>query len=176
MVVHTFDALKSRNFSIYMAGQSVALTGMWVQKLATSWLVYRITESPFLLGLVELLSNAPIFIVGLIAGAWLEKHDIRKLIIATQTLTLIHALVMSILLFTNIMQMWHILFLSFYLGVVFAIDMPARQAWRSTRTGRPHAGETCCRICPEPWTRCLTTASSRRSLWGSNGSKACSCH
>lgn len=101
---------------------------MWVQKLATSWLVYRITESPFLLGLVELLSNAPIFIVGLIAGAWLEKHNIRKLIIATQTLTLLHALVMSILLFTNTMQMWHILFLSFYLGVVFAIDMPARQA------------------------------------------------
>lgn len=128
MVVHTFDALKSRNFSIYMAGQSVALTGMWVQKLATSWLVYRITESPFLLGLVELLSNAPIFIVGLIAGAWLEKHDIRKLIIATQTLTLLHALIMALLLFTNTMQMWHILFLSFYLGVVFAIDMPARQA------------------------------------------------
>lgn len=128
MAVHTFDALKSRNFSIYMAGQSVALTGMWVQKLATSWLVYRITESPFLLGVVELLSNAPIFIVGLAAGAWLEKHDIRKLIIITQSLTLLHALVMAILLFTNTLQMWHILFLSFYLGVVFAIDMPARQA------------------------------------------------
>ena len=128
MVFHTFDALNSRNFSIYMAGQSVALTGMWVQKLATSWLVYRITESPFLLGLVELLSNAPIFIVGLLAGAWLEKHDIRKLIIGTQILTLTHAFVMAVLLFTNTMQMWHILFLSFYLGVVFAIDMPARQA------------------------------------------------
>lgn len=128
MVVHTFDALKSRNFSVYMAGQSVALTGMWVQKLATSWLVYRITESPFLLGLVELLSNVPIFIVGLIAGAWLEKHDIRKLIITTQVLTLIHALVMALLLITNTMQLWHVLFLSFYLGVVFAIDMPARQA------------------------------------------------
>ena len=81
MVIHTFDALRSKNFAIYMAGQSVALTGMWVQKLATSWLVYRTTESPFLLGLVELLSNAPIFIIGLLAGAWLEKHDIRKLII-----------------------------------------------------------------------------------------------
>ncbi len=128
MVVHTFDALKSKNFSIYMAGQSVALTGMWVQKLATSWLVYRTTESAFLLGLVELLSNAPIFIVGLVAGAWLEKHDIRRLIIDTQILTLLHALIMALLIFTDTIQMWHILFLSFYLGVVFAVDMPARQA------------------------------------------------
>lgn len=128
MVVHTFDALKSKNFSIYMAGQSVALTGMWVQKLATSWLVYRTTESAFLLGLVELLSNAPIFIVGLVAGAWLEKHDIRRLIIATQILTLLHALIMALLIFTDTIQMWHILFLSFYLGVVFAVDMLARQA------------------------------------------------
>ncbi len=128
MVVHTFDALKSKNFSIYMAGQSVALTGMWVQKLAASWLVYRTTESAFLLGLVELLSNAPIFIVGLVAGAWLEKHDIRRLIIATQILTLLHALIMALLIFTDTIQMWHILFLSFYLGVVFAVDMPARQA------------------------------------------------
>ena len=128
MGVHTFDALKSKNFSIYMAGQSVALTGMWVQKLAASWLVYRTTESAFLLGLVELLSNAPIFIVGLVAGAWLEKHDIRRLIIATQILTLLHALIMALLIFTDTIQMWHILFLSFYLGVVFAVDMPARQA------------------------------------------------
>ena len=111
-----------------MAGQSVALTGMWVQKLAASWLVYRTTESAFLLGLVELLSNAPIFIVGLVAGAWLEKHDIRRLIIATQILTLLHALIMALLIFTDTIQMWHILFLSFYLGVVFAVDMPARQA------------------------------------------------
>ena len=77
---------------------------------------------------MELLSNAPIFIVGLVAGAWLEKHDIRRLIIATQILTLLHALIMALLIFTDTIQMWHILFLSFYLGVVFAVDMPARQA------------------------------------------------
>ena len=128
MIIHTFDALRSKNFAIYMAGQSVALTGMWVQKLATSWLVYRTTESPFLLGLVELLSNAPIFIIGLLAGAWLEKHDIRKLIIVMQVLTMVHAVIMAILLFTNSIQLWHIIVLSLYLGIVFAIDMPARQA------------------------------------------------
>lgn len=128
MVLHTFDALKSRNFSIYMAGQSVALTGMWMQKLATSWLVYRMTSSPFMLGLVELLSNAPIFIVGLFAGAWLEKHNIRKLIIAMQLLTLLHAAIAAYLLYTNKIELWHIFLLSFYLGVVFSIDMPARQA------------------------------------------------
>ena len=128
MVVHTFDALKSRNFAVYMAGQSVALTGMWVQKLAIAWLVYRMTESPFLLGLVELLSNAPIFIIGLIAGAWLEKHDIRKLIIVMQLLTMLNTAIMAVLLFTNTIQLWHIIVLSFYLCFVFAIDMPARHA------------------------------------------------
>ena len=61
--------------------------------------------------------------------AWLEKHDIRRLIIATQILTLLHALIMALLIFTDTIQMWHILFLSFYLGVVFAVDMPARQVY-----------------------------------------------
>ncbi len=111
-----------------MAGQLVALTGMWMQKLATSWLVYRMTSSPFMLGLLEFLSNAPIFIVGLFAGAWLEKHNIRKLIIAMQLLTLLHAAIAAYLLYTNKIELWHKFLLSFYLGVVFFIDMPARQA------------------------------------------------
>lgn len=74
------------------------------------------------------MSNAPIFIIGLLAGAWLEKHDIRKLIIFTQILTLVHALVLAVLIYTDTLELWHILFLSLYLGIVFSIDMPARQA------------------------------------------------
>ena len=72
---NTFSALKSRNFKIYLAGQSSAMIGVWVQKLANSWLVYSLTNSPLKLGIIEVLANAPIFIVGLFAGAYLDKHD-----------------------------------------------------------------------------------------------------
>lgn len=125
---NTFSALKSRNFTLFLIGQSGATTGIWVQKLANSWLVYRLTESPFKLGLVELLANAPIFIVGLFAGAYLEKHDKRKTLIATQILTMLHALIMATLVFTNTVNYYWIMVLSLYLGIISSIDMPARQS------------------------------------------------
>ena len=125
---NTFSALKSRNFTLFLAGQSAAMTGVWVQKLANSWLVYRLTESPLNLGLVELLANAPIFIVGLLAGAYLEQHDKRKTLMVTQFLTMLHAVIMAILVLTNTVNYYLILILSLYLGIVSAIDMPARQS------------------------------------------------
>lgn len=125
---NTFSALKSRNFTIFLAGQSAAMTGVWVQKLANSWLVYRITESPLKLGLIELLANAPIFIVGLLAGAYLEQHDKRKTLMLTQFLTMLHALIMALLVFTNTVNYYFIMALSLYLGIVSAIDMPARHS------------------------------------------------
>lgn len=124
----TFSALRSRNFRIFLAGQGAALTGLWMQRLANSWLVYRLTSSAFKLGLIELMANAPIFIIGLLAGAWLDKHDIRKTMITTQSLILVHAAVMGILVLSGAVQFWHILIMSFYLGVVNAVDLPARQS------------------------------------------------
>lgn len=125
---NTFSALKSRNFKIYLAGQSAAMTGVWVQKLANSWLVYSLTNSPLKLGIIEVLANAPIFIVGLFAGAYLDKHDKRKTMLTTQFLTMLHAFVMAILVLTNHINFYIIMVLSFYLGIVSAIDLPARQS------------------------------------------------
>lgn len=125
---NTFSALKSRNFKIYLAGQSAAMTGVWVQKLANSWLVYSLTNSPLKLGIIEVLANAPIFIVGLFAGAYLDKHDKRKTMLTTQFLTMLHALVMAILVLTNHINFYIIMVLSLYLGIVSAIDLPARQS------------------------------------------------
>lgn len=124
----TFSALRSRNFRIFLAGQGAALTGLWMQRLANTWLVYRLTSSAFKLGLIELMANAPIFIVGLLAGAWLDKHDIRKTMITTQALILVHAAVMGFLVLSGTVQFWHILIMSFYLGIVNAVDLPARQS------------------------------------------------
>ena len=125
---NTFSALKSREFKIYLAGQSAAMTGVWVQKLASSWLVYRLTQSPLKLGIIELLANAPIFIVGLLAGAYLEQHDKRKTLMFTQFLTMMHALIMAVLVLTNTINYYLIMLLSLFLGIVSAIDMPARQS------------------------------------------------
>ena len=125
---NTFSALKSREFKIYLAGQSAAMTGVWVQKLASAWLVYRLTQSPLKLGLIELLANAPIFIIGLLAGAYLEKHDKRNTLMFTQFLTMVHALIMAVLVLTNTINYYMIMGLSLYLGIVSAIDMPARQS------------------------------------------------
>ena len=125
---NTFSALKSREFKIYLAGQSAAMTGIKNKKLASSWLVYRLTESPLKLGIIELLANAPIFIVGLLAGAYLEQHDKRKTLMFTQFLTMMHALIMAALVLTNTINYYLIMLLSLFLGIVSAIDMPARQS------------------------------------------------
>ena len=125
---NTFSALRSRNFKMFLAGQFVAVSGIWIQRIATSWLVYSLTKSPFKLGLVELVMNTPILIAGLIAGAWLEKHDVRKTMITTQSLTMIYAVIMALLVYTDVIEYYHILLLSLFLGIITAFDMPARQS------------------------------------------------
>lgn len=124
----TFSALRSKSFRIFLAGQAAALTGLWMQRLANSWLVYRVTSSAFKLGSIELCANVPIFFVGLLAGAWLDKHDIRKTMIATQTLIMLHAAIMAFLVLSGVVVFWHVFLLSFYLGLVNAVDLPARQS------------------------------------------------
>ncbi len=125
---NTFSALKSKNFNIYLAGQSAAMTGVWIQKLANSWLVYRLTGSSLNLGIVEVLANAPVFIVGLFAGAYLDKHDKCRTLIITQFLTMLHAFIMAVLVLTDNINFISIMVLSLYLGIVSAIDLPARQS------------------------------------------------
>ena len=125
---NTFGALRSNRFKIFLFTQAIAMTGVWIQKIATSWLVYRLTESSFKLGLIELLGNAPMFIIGLIAGAWLDKHDKRKTLIAAQLFIVIHSLVLSFLTYTDLIQYWHILLLSLFMGITIAIELPARQS------------------------------------------------
>ena len=124
----TFSALRSRSFRIFIAGQSVSLIGLWMQKMALSWLVYRITESAFKLGLIELLSQAPIIFAGLFAGAWLDRHDIRRTLMATQTLSLLHAAVMAVLLITDSINFYWVVAMSFYFGLVNSVGLPARQS------------------------------------------------
>ena len=125
---NTFSALKSNSFKIYLASQFVAVSGIWVQRIATSWLVYNMTASATKLGVIELITNIPIFIFGLLAGAWLEKHDVRKTMLTTQSLAMTYSIIMAMLIYSNTITFSYIVALNLSLGIITAIDMPARQS------------------------------------------------
>ena len=97
-MIHALRAFRYRNFRLYFCGQSLSLLGTWVQQVAMSWLVYRMTGSAFLLGVTAFASQIPILIFAPLGGLWADRFDRRKLLIATQALALAQALVLALLL------------------------------------------------------------------------------
>ncbi len=124
---NTFAALRSKTYRTFLMGQSVALTGLWLQRLTNIWLVYQLTDSAFKVGLIEFTTNAPIFLFGLFVGAWIDKHDNRKTLLATQLSTMIVNSALFLLLISGMVEYWHLLIICFTLGVITAIDLPTRQ-------------------------------------------------
>lgn len=121
-----FRALRHRNFRLYFLGQAVSLVGRSLQQVALSWLVYEMTGSSFLLGAVFFLSQAPILIVGPLAGIWVDRHDRRMLILAAQVFMAVQASVLAVIYYLDAVQPWHILTTALILGVLNSIDTPAR--------------------------------------------------
>jgi MFS family permease len=126
---HMLRAFRYRNYRLFFGGQSISLIGTWMQTIAMSWLIYQISHSTALLGVVALVSQVPAFIVSPIAGVWLDQLDRRKILVATQSLACIQAFILAALVFTNQIAVWHILVLSVGLGLVSAFDIPGRQAF-----------------------------------------------
>lgn len=125
---HTFRSLRHRNFRIYYLGQLVSLNGTWMQSVAQAWLIYRLTESGFMLGLVGALTLFPNLLFG-IYGGWLADRVARqKLLIIAHTLAMLQALVLGILTVGGWVMPWHILLLAFALGLVQAVETPVRQS------------------------------------------------
>jgi MFS family permease len=122
-------ALRSRNYRLFMAGQSVSLVGTWMQQVAMSWLVYRLTGSAFLLGVVGFTSQIPTFLLAPVAGVLADRWNRRRLLILTQALAMLQAAILAAAVFAHIIQVWHIIVLSLLLGVVNAFDIPVRQAF-----------------------------------------------
>lgn len=125
----TFRALRSRNYKLFFGGQSISLIGTWMQQIALSWLVYRLTDSVFLLGLVGFSTQIPALLVTPLAGILIDRYSSRNILIITQILSMIQALLLWLLIFTNQIDIWQILVLSFFLGTVNAFDAPTRQAF-----------------------------------------------
>lgn len=124
-----FRAFRHRNYRLFFSGQAVSLIGTWIQTTAMSWLVYRMTNSTALLGLVAVVGQLPAFIVSPLAGVKLDQWDRRKLLLGTQALFLMEASILAALVYFNVVQVWHILVLSGVMGVVSAFDVPGRQAF-----------------------------------------------
>ncbi len=125
----TFRALRSRNYRLFFIGQTLSLTGSWMQTVAMSWLVYRLTGSKVMLGTVALASQIPMLVAAPIAGVITDKVNRQKLLVMTQALALIQAAVLSALVLTGHVLPWHVIVLSAFIGIVNAFDMPGRQAF-----------------------------------------------
>lgn len=124
-----FRSLKYRNFRLFAEGQFLSLIGTWLQMVALTWLVYKLTNSAMMLGIIGFVGQIPMFIVAPFAGVFADKWNRHKMLLITQSLALIQALVLTALVFLDIIQIWQIIVLSFILGVINAFDMPIRQAF-----------------------------------------------
>ena len=122
-------ALRSRNYRLFFAGQSVSLIGTWMTRLAMSWIVYQLTDSAFLLGLTSFVGQIPAFFVAPIAGVWLDRWDRHRVLVITQALAMIQSLALAALAFTHYINLWWVIGLALFQGMINAFDMPARQAF-----------------------------------------------
>jgi len=121
-------SLRHRNYRLYLTGQLVSVCGTWMQQVALSWLVYRLTGSATLLGVVGFASQIPIFALGAIGGAISDRHSCHRVAVWTQCAALAQALVLSLLTLLGWIHPLHIIVLGGALGIVYAFDLPARQA------------------------------------------------
>ena len=124
-----FRALSSRNYRLFFIGQGVSLIGTWMQRIALSWLVYRLTNSEIILGAVSFLSLAPVFFFAPLAGVLADRFNRLRLLILTQVLAMIQAGVLAYLVISGQIAAGHIMILAAVLGLVNAFDTPIRQAF-----------------------------------------------
>lgn len=131
-----FRALRHPNYRVYIAGQTVSHVGSWMQSVALGWLVYRLTGSASMLGVVALAQQGTGFLVGPFAGVIVDRYDKRRIIVATQTVVMVAAGVLSALTFSGAVRPAHVVVLAFVSGIAWAIDIPARQTLFITMVGR----------------------------------------
>jgi len=124
-----FRALRHRNYRLFFSGQIISLVGTWMQSTAQSWLVYRLTGSSLLLGLVGFAGQIPVFLLAPLGGMFADRHSRHRIVVATQTASMLLAFILSALTLLKHIQVWEIMLLAASLGVVNAFDIPARQSF-----------------------------------------------
>ena len=124
-----FRSLQYRNYRLFFAGQSISLIGTWMQRIAMPWLVYHITGSAFLLGVVSFAGQIPTFLLAPFAGVLTDRFSRYRVLLVTQIVSSVQALILAVLALTGTIQIWHIVALSIALGCINAFDVPSRHSF-----------------------------------------------
>jgi len=131
-------AFQHKNYRLFWFGQTVSMMGTWMQTTAQAWLVYQMTNSPFLLGLIGALQFTPVMLFSLVAGVYLDRFPKKKIIQLTQAISMILALLLTVLVYSGHIQYWQIAIIVTILGFVNTLDMPTRQSFMMEIVGREH--------------------------------------
>src|ERR1035441_9572862 len=121
---HAWRALRHRNFQLFVGGQSISLIGTWMTRVATGWLVYRLTGSALLLGTVGFAGQIPTFLLAPFAGVWVDRLNRQKVLVWTQTLAMVQSLALAALTLSHRITIAEVLALSEMQGIINAFDMP----------------------------------------------------
>src|SRR5438270_181780 len=132
----TLRALRHRNYQLFFGGQLISLTGTWMQSVAQSWLIYRMTNSAVLLGFVGCSSQIPVSLLAPIGGAVADKYNRHRILVATQAVSMLLAFALAALTLTGRIEEWHIFVLAAMLGIVNAFNIPAQSAFVVDMVGR----------------------------------------
>ena len=124
-----FRSLRHRNFRLFLMGQGISLVGTWMQMTAVAWLVWRMSHSAVLLGVVGFSSRIPTFVLAPFAGVLVDRVNRYRLVILTQVLSMAQALMLAGLMYSGRLEVWHVIALSLVLGTINAVDVPARQSF-----------------------------------------------
>ncbi len=132
----TFSSLKYKNFRNFWIGQWISLTGTWMQRTAQVWLVYTLTHSPLLVGILGVCQFLPMMLFTLFAGVFVDRFPKKKILLLTQTVFMLQAFILTALTYFHVVQYWHVLILSALFGLTQTLDMPARQSFFIEMVGR----------------------------------------
>jgi MFS family permease len=124
-----FRSMRYKNYRLFFIGQAISLTGTWMQIIALAWLVYRLTDSALLLGVVGFSSQIPAFLLAPFAGVAADRYNRRRILIATQVLAMIQAFILAGLVISGVVAVWHIIILSVFIGMIGSFEIPLRHAF-----------------------------------------------
>ncbi len=127
--MHALTALRHPNFAWFIGGQLVALVGYWMQQIALTWLVYRLTGSAMLLGVLGFAANLPVLLLAPWAGLWADRVNRHRAMLAIQVLEMLQAVALAVLAVTRLMEVWHVIALAALMGIFVAIELPVRHAY-----------------------------------------------
>lgn len=128
-LLSSLPAFRSHNYSLYFIGQLISMIGVWLQIVAEGWLIFQLSRSAFYVGLSAAAATIPSLFLSLIGGVIVDRYDKKKIILITQTISMILAFLLGILTISQVIAVWHIIVLSLLLGIVLAVDIPARHAY-----------------------------------------------